>query len=158
MRVQWRIAQRKMLRRLATSQHKQNWHFKIMLHFICRRFSLLFVPFSIFVTFVTSCTVIIAFGGLVILCAIAGNITRYSREIYSHLKSLLQHSFFPAIAGNCPSFVFPAIAGIFPRFNLGIVPGSTCVLSQVQPGNCPRSEHLLVKIGISVWQCSGKSA
>ena len=36
-----------------------------------------------------ACTVINAFGGLVILRAIAGNITSYSREIYSQLKSLL---------------------------------------------------------------------
>ena len=76
-------------------------------------------------------TVIKAFGGLVIYRAIAGNITSYSREIYSQLKSLLQHGFPPAIAGNCPSFVFPAIAGIFPRFNLGIVPGSAWELSQL---------------------------
>ena len=34
-------------------------------------------------------TVINAFGGLVILRAIAGNITSYSREIYGQLKSLL---------------------------------------------------------------------
>ena len=82
-----------------------------------------------------------AFGGLVILDAIAWNFTSYSREINGQLKSLLKHGFFPAIAGNSPSFVFPAIAGIFLRYNLGIVPGSTCVFSQVQP----RSKHFLVK-------------
>ena len=38
---------------------------------------------------VLHCTVINAFGGLVILRAIAGNITSYSREIYGQLKSLL---------------------------------------------------------------------
>ena len=86
-------------------------------------------------------TVIKAFGGLVIYRAIAWNITSYSREIYSQLKSLLEHGFFSAIAGNCPNLVFPAIAGIFPRFNLGllpgprlnlgIVPGSTWDLSQL---------------------------
>ena len=36
-----------------------------------------------------ACTVINAFVGLVILRAIAGNITSYSREIYGQLKSLL---------------------------------------------------------------------
>ena len=35
------------------------------------------------------CTVINAFGGLVILHAIAGNITSYSRKMYGQLKSLL---------------------------------------------------------------------
>ena len=113
-------------------------------------------------------TVINAFGGLVILRAIAGNITRYSREIYSQLRSLLQHCFFPAIAGNCPSFVFPAITGIFPRFNQGIFPGSTWVLSQVQHGYCPRFNlgivpglNIPVSIThkcINVWQCSGQCA
>ena len=36
-----------------------------------------------------SCSVIKAFGGLVIFRAIAGSITSYSREIYALLKSLL---------------------------------------------------------------------
>ena len=59
-----------------------------------------------------------AFGGLVILRTIAGNITSYSSEIYGQLKSL--HGFFPAIAGNCPRFVFP-MTGKYPRLNLGSV-------------------------------------
>ena len=98
-------------------------------------------------------TVIKAFGGLVTFCAIAGNITSGSREIYASLKSnpcyctVFSQLY---VAGFCSSFVFPAIAGIFPRFNLWFVPGSTFVLSQVQPGNCPsflwyRREHFLSK-------------
>ena len=73
-------------------------------------------------------SVIKAFAGLVIFRAIAGNITSYSCEIFGHLNSLLKHGLFPAIAGNCSSFVFPAIAGI----------------SQVQPGTSPRLKLRLV--------------
>ena len=67
-------------------------------------------------------TVTKTFGGLVIFCAIAGNITSYSREIFAQLNSLLYYGLFPAIAKICPSFVFPAVAGWY--------------ISQVQPVNC----------------------
>ena len=72
-------------------------------------------------------TVTKTFGGLVIFCAIAGNITSYSREIFAQLNSLLYYGLFPAIAKICPSFVFPAVAGIFPRFNPEIVAVFNCV-------------------------------
>ena len=64
-------------------------------------------------------------AGLEIFCAIAWKITSYSREIFDHISSLLYHGLFPAIAGNCPSFVFPAIAALLPRFNWP------------KPGTCP---------------------
>ena len=68
-------------------------------------------------------TVIKAFVGLVILPAIAG------KYIPAQIPAIARFS--PALASNCPSFVFPAIAGIFPRSNLGIVPGSSWELSQL---------------------------
>ena len=42
-------------------------------------------------------TVTKTFGGLVIFCAIAGNITSYSREIFAQFNSLLYYGLFPAM-------------------------------------------------------------
>ena len=93
-----------------------------------------------------SCTVINAFGGLIIFRAIAGNITSYSREIYGQLKFPAIAQFFPSYSWELSQLCFPCNCwyisqvqpgycprfnlGICTRVNLGIVPGSTSELSQ----------------------------